>query len=350
MTVNASLATVYASLPATIMLFAEGLGVPREALLHASGLSEQELQDADELVAYDALIGIWQLLLRTFPGRALGLEYAAVVPLSVFGALGYALAHCPTAQDALQCYLRFSRLLDPYIEVDLHPAGSRVQVCLDHEPRVRAMPEVMEMLVAAMHRHAKELVFGPNSDGPAALQVCFTHEASHPAQTYAAFFGDVPVVFGGAYNGIEFEAALLDMAMPLADPGLGRHLITHLEQQLRAVASAPDLSFAQRVCAQLEGGLAEGVSQQEEVARRLNISVRTMQRRLREEQTSFQKVLEHVRQRQALQLLAQTGLTVQEVAYMLGYSEPRAFHRSFRRWTGLSPSLWRRQNSAPGAI
>lgn len=342
-------ATVYASLPATIIMFAQGLGVPRGALLTAANLSEIALQDPDELVPYDALLGIWQLLVKTFPERALGLEYAEVVPLSIFGALGYALAHSPTAGDALQCYLRFSRLLDPFFELELHPVGTRIRVCLDHEPRVRAMPEVMEMLVAATHRHAQEIVFGPGHAAPGSMQVCFTHRAQHDAQTYAAFFGSAPVRFGAAYNGVEFDAALLEVAIPRADPALGRHLVSHLEQLLSTVASVPDQTFAEQVCAQLEGGLAEGITQQEQVARRLKVSVRTLQRRLHAEDTSFQQVLEQLRQTQAAKLLQQPGLTVQEVAYLLGYSEPRAFHRSFRRWTGVSPGMWRRQDADSGA-
>lgn len=342
-------ATVYASLPATLIVYAEGQGVPREALLHAAGLTEDLLHNPDELVPYEALLGIWDLLLARFPGRPLGLEYAQIVPLSIFGALGYALAHCATARDALQCYLRFSRLLDPYLQVELREQGGLASIRIDHEPRVLARPEVMEMLVGGMHRHAQELLFGHGGVAPGPLCVSFTHPAAHEAEVYGQFFKGVRVRFEAAYNGTEFDADLLDRPIPAADPTLGRHLMAALELQLAGASDSPASSFADLVRAQLEPSLSQGTLSQEQVGRQLNVSTRTLQRRLREEGTSFLEVLEQLRRTRALRLLQETSLPVQEVAYLLGYSEPRAFHRSFRRWTGHSAGAWRSRAASGGA-
>lgn len=334
--------SVYASLPKTIMAFAEGLGVERRALLSAAGLDEAALEDPDELVDYESLIGVWSLLLARFPGTPLGLRYAQVVPMSVFGALGYALSHCVDGRHALSAYLRFSRLLDPYIELETVTIEDRVRVVVDHEPRVRAMPEVMEMLVGAMQRHARQLVFGEARTG-LDMQVCFTHPAQHDEAVYADFFGDVQVAFEAEYNGTELPAHLLDLPIPRADPGLGRHLFAHLEAQLKSQPLSSRPRLADRVRQLLEADLSEGPPSQAEVAKALGMSARTLQRKLTEEEASFSDLLDEVRRARALALLEEPALSVQEVAYLLGYSEPRAFHRTFRRWTGVSAGQWRRR-------
>lgn len=333
--------SVYASLPATIIRFAEALGVPREDLLTAADLDEAALADPDELVPYETLIGVWSVLLARFPGEPLGLRYAEVVPMTIFGALGYAMAHCHSARRALQAYLRFQSLLDPYIEVKTVEDAGRVRIVVDHEPRVRAMPEVMEMMIGAMHRHAVELVFGSLETPPPGLEVAFSHPPQHPEAVYAGFFGRVPVRFEAGWNGTELDAHLLDLPIPAADPGLGRHLVANLETQLAARPLAASPSTADRVRQRIEASLADGAPTQAEVAEALDMATRTLQRRLEADGTAFSAVLDDVRRSRAELLLMQPNLSVSEVAYLLGYSEPRAFHRSFRRWTGASAGAWR---------
>ena len=336
--------SVYASLPATIIAFAQSLGIEREALLVAAGLSEADLSDPDELVPYASLLGVWTHLLARFPGEPLGLRYAEIVPMSIFGALGYALAHCKDARHALQAYLRFSKLLDPFLDVQVVTVGDRVRIVIDHEPRVRALPEVMEMLVGAMQRHARELVFG---DPRAALdmQVYFTHPAQHENAVYDRFFEGVQVRFEADFDGTEMPAHLLDLPIPEADPTLGRHLFAHLEAQLASHPLPAAPSVVDRVRQQIEASLADGPPNQAAVAQALTTAPRTLQRKLTDVGTSFSELVDETRKDRAMRLLREPALTVQEVAYLLGYAEPRAFHRSFRRWTGQSAGQWRRAQS-----
>jgi AraC-like DNA-binding protein len=327
---------VYASLPAAVIAFGQAQGLERPVLLQAAGLTEADLEDPDELVPYDSLIGVWTLFGARFPGRPMGLEYAAILPMAVFGALGYAVRHAPTARAAVQAYLRFYRLVDPFLRVELHERGGRVRFVFGHEPRVFALAEPLEMIVGLTVRHARDML-GRHFN---ATQVAFPHPQRHPEAVYAAFF-ETEVVFEAGWTGVEFEAGLLDLPIPDADPGLGRYLVAHLEERL-ATRARPNPKLADRVSAEIEARLAQGEVAQADVAKALAMSPRTLQRRLDAEGASFSALLEGVRQRRAQDLLADGALSVQEVAYLLGYSEPRAFHRSFRRWTGTSAGAWRR--------
>ena len=336
MSADDDIPSVYASLPGAVIAFGQALGLERAALLEAAGLTEADLADPDELVPYDSLIGVWTLFAARFPGRPMGLEYAAVLPMAAFGALGYAVRHAPDARAAVQAYLRFYRLVDPFLKVDLQERGDQLRFRLHHEPRVFALGEPLEMIVGVTVRNARELL-GRQWN---ATRVAFPHPPRHPEAVYARFF-ETEVVFEADWTGVEFDVALLDLPIRDADPSLGRYLMAHLEARLATRGAAPP-GFADRVAMEIEARLAQGEVAQGEVARALAVSPRTLQRRLDAEGATFSGLLDRVRQRRALDLLGDGALSVQEVAYLVGYSEPRAFHRSFRRWTGTSAGAWRR--------
>jgi AraC-like DNA-binding protein len=107
-------------------------------------------------------------------------------------------------------------------------------------------------------------------------------------------------------------------------------------------AAAPAGTFRREVEQRLEPLLERGAVRIEAVARALGCSRQTLYRRLREEGTTFAALLDGLRRRLALLYLREQGLSVKETAYRLGFSEPAAFSRAYKRWTGSSP---RRMNS-----
>jgi AraC-like DNA-binding protein len=85
----------------------------------------------------------------------------------------------------------------------------------------------------------------------------------------------------------------------------------------------------------------------ESVASQLTMSARTLQRRLTEEGVSYQELLDGARKQAAEQYLSESSLAIGEVAYLVGFSEPAAFHRAFKRWFGLTPERFRNQQRSP---
>jgi AraC-like DNA-binding protein len=134
---------------------------------------------------------------------------------------------------------------------------------------------------------------------------------------------------------------LLDRPVPTADPGLSRIVTAHAEQLLAALAPAADMLTA-RVRRQLAEGMANGPMTLTQVARRLHLSERSLQRRLEAEGTRFAQLVDEVRRELALRYIADERLALGEVAYLLGFAEPSPFHRAFKRWTGTTPLAARR--------
>jgi AraC-like DNA-binding protein len=149
---------------------------------------------------------------------------------------------------------------------------------------------------------------------------------------------DAPVHFGQRTNCVMFGDSNLDRRMPAGD--LGR--LTALRDRLTALAgNAGAAPFLDRVRAEVRSRLPEGYPHIEDVAQALDMARWTMQRRLAEHSVSFSDVIEGVRRDLAALYVRQRHIPLSDVADLLGYSEPSAFSRAFRRWFGAAPQSFR---------
>jgi AraC-like DNA-binding protein len=160
------------------------------------------------------------------------------------------------------------------------------------------------------------------------------------------FFG-CPVDYGSARTRLWFPRKSWDLPLRRYEPALVGVLQQHADHLLEQ-RPADDSALAD-VRQHVRAHLHEGPRKLDAVARQLAVSTRTLQRRLREAGTTFQRLTEEERQRAAMRYLDNPDLAVGEVAYMLGYSEPSAFVRAFKRWTGQSPRRFRDGGREPAA-
>ena len=171
-------------------------------------------------------------------------------------------------------------------------------------------------------------------------EVCFSHRAPPNAAEQTRYFGRRPRFEAGA-NSLILSAE--DAARPLtgADPALAEIVRKRLDELLAARAVAPAGAVTTRVRAFMVEEFGQHAMSPEVVARALAISRRTLTRRLTVEGTSFRQLLDEVRADFARALLQDRSLSIADIAFFLQYSEPAAFHRSFRRWTGQTPRAYR---------
>ncbi len=335
-------AQVFASLPLALIAYGAALGIDRTTLVEVSGLSNEQLGDPDTLVDYESLIVLWDALLERFPQRALGLDYASYLTPRALGVVGYACTHCRDLGQALELYTRYCRLADPRVTISLERGQEQTRVGLSHEPRVEAMVEPIEMMIAAVTYCARRM----NPGMPPAVEVCFRHPRKHDAKRYQDVF-ECPVRFEAAWTGACFSTASLSLPILGADPRIGKYLQQQVEAMDHALQPTPmQEPLDGRVREAIDQGLLANGADQASVARALGLSARSLQRGLATLGTSFSEQVDAVRRTRALQLLARRELSVREIAFMLGYSDPRAFYRGFRRWTGSTPAEHRRDAGA----
>ena len=203
---------VFASLPLAVIAYGATLGIPHAELVVTSGLDPEDLRDPDALVDYESLIRLWDLLLARFPDRPLGIDYASYLSPHTLGVLGYALTHCQQLGDALKLYARHCRLADPRLTVTIERSASQARVAFVHEPRVEAMAEPMEMMLAAETFATRRL----NPGSPPPTEVCFRHSRRHPTGRYAEVFA-APVRFDAEWTGVCFASDALSLPILGAD-------------------------------------------------------------------------------------------------------------------------------------
>lgn len=266
---------------------------------------------------------------RRDPALALTLaRLATAKPLGLFGHLVWLSG---TVRDALTRATRFFAMVTQRSTLSLDEDGGPTAWIRQHPVRARlARGRVLvEFPFASLALRARDA-----TGGRFALRgVRFAH-AGDATPIYREVFG-APVAFGAPIDEVELDAAVL--ALPLAgdDPITSAAIEANIAARIARPAGGPLLDRARRVIAGLDGPPTLAA-----VARGVGVSARTLRRRLEEEGASLRAVIDDVRRERAEALLG-AGTPVKEVAFALGFSEPSAFSRAYKRWTGRAPKLGR---------
>ena len=266
---------------------------------------------------------------RADPALALTLaSFAAARPLGLFSHMIWLSG---TLGDALERAVKHYGMVTQRTVLCLERDG--LAVCVRAIPVVReaARGRILgEFPFASLALRARDATGG--AFAPRAVR--FTHAGESSAR-YVEVFG-VPVTFGAAYDELELDAAQLALPLASADP------ITSevLEAKIAQLAVSPQVPFLERVRRVATTRLD---ASPDHIARELGMSARTLRRHLDQHDETFRGVMDRLRRERADELLA-SALTVKEVAFALGFSEPSAFSRAYKRWTGNAPNA----RSTPG--
>ncbi|MGB3442052.1 MAG: AraC family transcriptional regulator [Actinophytocola sp.] len=322
-----------------LVRFGTDHGVARHDLLVGSGLTEDLLADPSLEVEARQELRVVRNLAAALPdaGVAAGREYHA----TTFGILGFAFLSSPTMRDAIGVALRYYDLSFAFSIPDVTVGDGQVRLALDD----RLLPaDVARFLVerdlAAILTVIDELVPG----GVPLTGLEFRFPEPTAGDRFEAAFGLRPR-FGCPANVATFDAAYLDEPLPLANA----HTVAMCEAQCRELVARrrarTGTAHDVRDLLTRLGGLGSPMAA---VAGELNLSTRTLRRRLDEEGTSFRALLDEVRETLAEELLTKGAVPVEDVAVRLGYAEASSFIHAFKRWKGVTPIAFVRQRTGTG--
>lgn len=251
------------------------------------------------------------------------------------GFLGHAMMCARTLRESLRTLERFARTRGIPASYRLLERDGAAELVFDlTTPVGRLRRSYLEW--ALMIALAPSLQHGrPGEADPARVRLEF--EQPGHAGTYGELL-PCPVEFGTGGNAVVFPAAALDTALMNSNAEVLEFCRRRCELLLA------DLDAGAELAARVRARLLQGpppLPDAEQTARSLHLSARALRRRLRSEGTSFRSLVRDVREQLACRYLGEGGLTVDEVSRLLGYSEPAAFSRAFKRWTGVSPSAYR---------
>lgn len=324
--------TVLAWVLPHLLAYVAARGCDTTPMRHVPGLKGRDLDDPDVRVPDAAAADSWRLAVEITGDEALGLHMAQAIPKGALDLLEYAFRSSPTLESGLQHLARYGRVVNDRAAATLAREGETLAVTWDGTVE-RHRADFVLAFVVRLAREATRQALAP-------IEVRFAYPAPTRVSEYRKFFRS-PLVHGALVNQILF--AQLDVSRPFAsaDPALAGVTERRLEKMLRQLPRGLD-STAVRVRRRLIETLARGEATAKGVGRALGMSERTLHRRLRDEGSSFRRILDQVRRDVATALLHDKAIAIAEIAFILGYSEPAAFHRSFRRWTGQTPLTVRR--------
>lgn len=316
-----------------------------EALFGEAGI------DADIVGRPDALIGIEQIdrLFTIAFARAddpwFGLHAGLGNQYSSLDLLGRLMATSATLGDAVRELLRFKDLLAPYLQFTLEVQGdTAVLACVpDGSVRFAESRHHDDLLVATIVSIGRSLAGGDLE----VRALAFRHAEPDDTAEYRRAFGNAALRFGSARNEVHFAAAALERRLSTAYPQYHQRVEQQAEQQLSRIARGH--GFSAQVVAHIEARLGKEPVGIDDLAPLFNMTARTLQRRLRDEDTTFGDLRDQVRHQAACRLLACPEIAMDALAQQLGFSDTANFYHAFRRWEGRTPGAYRRGlGMAPG--
>jgi AraC-like DNA-binding protein len=266
----------------------------------------------------------------------LGFKAARAMLLGRAGPLDYAMRSAATLRQAIEVGGRYIRSFSDVLNVRLDLQDSRAVVQLEFRvPMPRAIVDFTMSAWYANHIRA------PLADVPG-VECWFSHSRPLATDEYDRAFAPATLRFAAPAYGFVFDREYLHTPLASSDPDLHVVLCEHVAMTLAHLDSHQTLAAKVRDLAMND--LGRGNPTASGVAAQLRMSSRTLSRRLEREGTTFGTVLDQLRRELALRYVGNHGdIAFAEVGFRLGFAHVEAFHRAFKRWTGVTPLTYRRE-------
>ena len=322
-----------------------------EAITASGGNPDQILQPweldrsvfskADGFIPCSAFAGILKDTARVTGDDCFGLHFGESFHPKNIGPLAYVALNSPTIGIGIQNVERYLHVYDSSAKWFFTVEGNRgyiryVLTDIGFEPLRQSNEHGMTIIVNTLR-----MMVGSQW---APQEVQFAHEAPEQTSEHHRIFR-APVVFGCETNALVIELSLIEREVPAADQQLYRIIKQYLDQALSKIPREDNvLSSIRKAIAE---SMRDGDPKLSQVAKKVAMGPRTLQRRLKEYGLDFKKLVEDTRQRFAVSYLNDRKNSLTEVAFLLGYSEVSAFNRAFKRWTRSTPLSYQRKMLRP---
>ena len=321
-----------------LLAIAKSLGANLDQLLADAELNPKELEDDDNRIDLTYLMRLGRGAIRQTGRQDIGLMLGHNSQISGLGFVGLAAMTAPTLGDALAVLIRFEHLNSQCYRgtIELKDEGKNSAMTFYSIAPYNAYTCFVVDGVLSAWVKLIYLLTG-KTDLVDMAQIEFS--APSYADSYSRAF-PCPVQFSAERNALVFPSSILNMALEERNDSLHAKLIRRCERDLTQIAQAD--SYRNKVLKVLGTMLHGQTPSIDEVALQLGMPSWTLRRKLKEEDTAYQTLVDEMRRDVALSYMKNTDLTFGEISYLLGFSTPGAFQRAFKRWSGQTPGEFRK--------
>ena len=312
-------------------------GIDPGPVFDDSGFTLEQFKNPDLKISYLKASRLMSRCVAKSGCKHFGLLIGQSTSPSRLGVPGFLIHSAPNVAHALNDLLH---------NLDLHDNGGSLTLDTSngvtllgytiHQPGVEAIEQIFDLSIAVTYNIMRSLC--GNAWTP--TEVMLSRKKPRNISPYKNFF-KAPIRFNAEESAIAFPSHWLQRAVPSAD----EFLHDHIEKEATILHELQHQELIDRLPETLHLGILKRRFSAQEISAKFKINERTLHRRLKAAGTSFRHELDGVRQTLSLQLLANTDLSIVEIAVVLAYKGPSSFIRAFKRWNDVTPQNWRRSHS-----
>ncbi len=323
-----------------VLMIAQAYGANASQLAEAVGLSAANLANPDGRATIEQVQKLWELAIEATGDECLALRLGQNINLAAAGLVAYLMMNAPTLGASIEKLCAYQAIICEGIRTECHVQGDTARLELHIlSAAIKHPRNAVDSELSIYHTAIRQLT----GLGIEAREVHFSYPAPAYIAEHQKVFGSARLVFNARVSALVLDAHLLDLPVVNASHSMALMFEQYAREQLSHLQHDSLSNKVKGVILQYLKGNEPGI---EHVARSLGIGVRNLQLKLKEEHTSYQQLLDQVRKDIALMHLQDNKLSTTDIAYLLGFSEPSVFFRSFKKWTGHTPGAYRARQAA----
>jgi len=331
-TANEECPTTVVSIVSVLGKMLDNYGLDKYAIAKKVGIETNIAYKPSDRISTVKLQKVWKIARKETGDDSLGISYAELIQPAALCGLGLSWITSDTLKDSINRLIRFQAALSTSTDFVFNELNDCYQIIL--RSKIKNPENVsIDAAIATLFKMC-QITYGPNLK-PDTVHIA--HAKPENSKKFDDFFG-VKVKFDAQETQLFFAKSVFEIKLSTANPDLARINDQVVINYLQRFAKN---NITMQVRARIIEELNNGVPHQDKIASYLNMSLRNLQRKLKEEDSSFKLILDETRSELSKQYLRGSDRSIIEVGFLLGFSEPSNFARAFRRWTGVSPNEYR---------
>lgn len=331
-----------ASVLSGVIDIAVNLQISIEGLLQQAGIDPALVGSKDAYLTAEQFSALLSALKTASADEAFGLHYGETIHHRGPSVVVDLLYSARTLREALRELVKYKQLVVPHAQVAMSVEGD--QATIVYAPGGASLKENQTTHNEIILSRIVSICRWVTGNKFPLLEVRFSHLEPDYVDEYRRFFA-CPIVFNYPENQVIFKKNVLDLPLAGSLPDYHSRVEEQAAEQLEKLEAG--YKITRRVIDYIEFNMGKSGIGIVDVAQSLNMTPRTLQRKLKLENTSFVELRDRLRHERAQRYLSQSSISISSLAVLLGFSDVSTFYHAFKRWEGMSPGDYRKQQAEP---